>query len=115
MAETPKQRKIGPHTPGPWHVGYRQAGDEDGWADYQEYDRQCGVWAEPAPTDSEYEPYVVCQPDTEADAELIAAAPDLLAACRLALQWIPDYPQVKADVKAEIRAAISKAIGSTKS
>lgn len=53
--------------------------------------------------------------DSEANARLIAAAPDLLAACRQALaslEWtgIGDVPSVRT-VEREIRAAIAKAEG----
>jgi hypothetical protein len=50
----------------------------------------------------------VCDVHTTADAELIAAAPDLLAALEMALIWL-DY-EGKYDVQG-IRAAIAKARG----
>lgn len=89
------------HTPGPWEVyGGTRAGidKEDGSfsivvAGYD--DDECGIYGH---TDAE----------AAANARLIAAAPDLLAACRAALegQSIPPFEKYEM-----IRAAIAKATG----
>jgi len=48
-------------------------------------------------------------PNADADVRLIAAAPDLLAACRLAARYLD--PRHYSDAIREIDAAIAKATG----
>ena len=62
------------------------------------------------PEANSYVAVVLCGPDCEAHTNLIAAAPDLLAA----LQWAveaADTEQYEADWYADARAAIAKAKG----
>lgn len=114
-------QQSGGHTPGPWHV--RNAGPH---------------WNNPAipnyrvvrtPTPSGPHGYdVAWSPDGElvaehvyedADARLIAAAPDLLAACRDLVSVLPDPDDMEDPddvVRSRIiraRAAIAKATGAT--
>ena len=62
-------------TPGPWYVSLTPDRDEEGWVGPEVYDRDLGVFAV-----LDGEPETIAQPWSEADARLIAAAPDLLAA-----------------------------------
>ena len=62
-------------TPGPWFVSLTPDRDEEGWVGPEVYDRDLGVFAV-----LDGEPETIAQPWSEADARLIAAAPDLLAA-----------------------------------
>ena len=70
------------HTPGPWFVSTEPDRDEDGSVGPNVYDCDGGVFAV-----MEGEPETIAQPWREADAHLIAAAPDLLAALELFLRW----------------------------
>ena len=55
---------------------------------------------------------VVLQPDNAAaDARLIAAAPDLLAACEELLVYLGDWDDMENDTCAAARKAIAKAKG----
>jgi hypothetical protein len=47
----------------------------------------------------------------QANARLVAAAPDLLAACRLALGRLTDGTEISGVVATHVRAAIAKATG----
>jgi hypothetical protein len=90
------------HTPGPWKPrksSYRIEGVEDTW---------CIDWS----PDQEEVAEIV---HGEANAHLIAAAPDLLAACELALNGIELSNGVpySEDVITELRAAIARAKGET--
>ena len=82
------------HTPGPWHV----VGESD---------------PEIHGPDGEWITHQVCSGagdennDGQANARLIAAAPDLLAACKAALVWF-DAAQDTAAAK-QLRTAIAKA------
>ena len=62
------------HTPGPWFVSMKPDQDEEGWTGPAVYDRGGGVFAV-----VDEEPETLACPFREADASLIAAAPDLLA------------------------------------
>ena len=84
------------HTPGPWHI--------DNETDYRIYvESSFGVIAKVGP-------FAEIDDEDKANARLIAAAPDLLAACEEAyaflsaedLAWLPS-----------LRAAIAKAKGTT--
>ena len=63
------------HTPGPWFVSMKPDWDEDGGMGPAIYDCDGGVFAV-----VDDEPETIARPFYEADARLIAAAPDLLAA-----------------------------------
>lgn len=103
------------HTPGPWHVARGLYGDEDG----------CTVWG---PKGDEGGSPKVCNVDgvysPEADARLIAAAPELLAALESASGYLlnakidletgaPKRTAIKTieGGLARVRAAIVKAEG----
>jgi hypothetical protein len=85
------------HTPGPWHV----EPDEYQWL---------------VISDCNYR-YVALVGDKDrfaddaANARLIAAAPDLLAACERALGWFEGDYGVNHPETVELRAAIAKATG----
>jgi len=99
------------HTPGPWEI--------EGPASYRAGEVAIGTVANDNDSWSELATVVVRvdglpSPEGEANARLIAAAPDLLAACRLALvqfsslaeSGIPVMHQIK-----ELSTAIRKATG----
>lgn len=94
------------HTPGPWRAGL---GDDQS-PRHGEFELAClehhvfgtGIYA---PGDYYSENYA----EHEANARLIAAAPDLLAACKRALE--DEGALVGATRRGEIRAAIAKAEG----
>lgn len=116
------------HTPGPWLVAMRPEFDGDyvtadhcvgGPTGRDLYEQELGVYVmqtnryavEGNPDGEEVtEPYIIAQPDHVEDAFLIAACPDLLAACRAALAWLdPEVPTLGN----KLRAAIAKATGGT--
>jgi hypothetical protein len=84
------------HTPGPWRVAYIPEVDADeiiqtgarsyamngGYTGKDEYDREMGVY-----TIIDDEPETIAQPWDEADALLIAAAPELLEALKATRGW----------------------------
>jgi len=97
---------MGEHTPGPWWPDYRTAsiGCEAGWIVGTEWHDQ--------KSDEEFG-------DIEDDMRLVAAAPDLLAACEglLAAWWKswdcsrdPGHQEMYEPIK-QLRAAIAKAQG----
>ena len=98
------------HTPGPWVFGNWPTGaagvmPESGWVD---------VWA---PTVSGHGlPFAACKHhDKEANARLISAAPDLLAALQNAEKHLtatshPNCGQKPGDTLYTVRAAIAKAV-----
>lgn len=88
------------HTPGPWIIVDTQRGDAIVNA---LIDDESGA--------AMYDPIVDGGIDTEANAQLIAAAPDLLAACEAAESWfsgsaLSAQEQVLVE---QLRAAIAKA------
>lgn len=88
------------HTPGPWSLRHRPSGP---WTVYV-----------PAMSDSGRERFYngiwIHQGDNEADARLIAAAPELLEALKLAQDWLStDDPEW--EVRVAVDAAIAKAEG----
>jgi len=103
-------KKLKP-TPGPWMVAYKPEydGERDGTGSWiggatgaVEYDRDTGVFAV-----IDGEPETIAAPWDEADARLIAAAPDLLAACLTAVQ----STCLSEAVLEKLDAAIKKATG----
>lgn len=88
------------HTPGPWD--YREAYDNG---------EPCGYVVQKGPAFA-----IADVPQGEDDARLIAAAPDLLAACERALQHIEEYDESSRggdyrEATRTLRAAIAKAKG----
>ena len=91
------------HTPGPWHhsgggevvttVGLRPVICRMAW--YHKKGSRAG---------EAHQSMVVPYPQQEANAVLIAAAPDLLDACTLALAWCPN-----AEIGGVLQTAIAKA------
>jgi hypothetical protein len=85
------------HTPGPWVV--------DGRTIYAECDRESFTVAGMPATN---------HATREADARLIAAAPELLAACEATLaQWHSESITEQKSLHTQLRAAIAKAKGGT--
>ncbi len=84
-----------PHTPGPWYFM------TDSTAEY------FAVYAKPQGGTK-----VICpvKMADEANARLIAAAPDLLAACKAALDWVGlDGDHISEPTRSTLLAAIAKA------
>jgi hypothetical protein len=93
------------HTPGPWEVG-SQNGTIDG-------EGLVGVLAPPK-TNSHGRPYrqYVAQYVTPEDANLIAAAPDLLAACFAAIKYCDKRADEETnELWGKLSTAVRKAIG----
>lgn len=93
------------HTPGPWYHDFA-SGMKNGNAALIEYFvRRDG--------DSVSIAADIVDPDTcnpsEANARLIAAAPDLLAALKHCSGWVEAYG--RSELRREVRAAIAKATG----
>lgn len=90
----------GAHTPEPW--GISKHGTPD-------YAPQYGVYAGDG---SDHDHVIVKRDNAEADARLIAAAPDLLAALRgmVPTAYMGEPPK-QAEFYAPARAAIAKALG----
>lgn len=108
------------HTPGPWkaeynedepaHVVLMDTAIEHTGSYHSHHVWQCDHCLYP----DEVEPVLMQQfEEAKANARLIAAAPELLAACNLAMQfWYSDQPNDTAEsvaAKHAIRAAIAKA------
>jgi hypothetical protein len=92
------------HTPGPWETGEKR-----------------GVWAGPVIGTAGLNKgvaFVVSQTfqgeETAANARLISAAPDLLAACEELLIYLGDWDDMDNDTCAAARKAIAKAKGESK-
>lgn len=102
------------HTPGPWTILWeRDGGTHPDWG-------MPLILAGESPDPAD--PDVVADlnrtrddgPPNEmdrADAHLIAAAPDLLAACEAAIEALPDTSGTYGRVRASLRAAVAKARG----
>ena len=73
------------HTPGPWFVSMKPDWDEDGWIGVDVYDCDGGVFAV-----VDDEPETIARPFCEADARLIAAAPEMLEALERILEVAED-------------------------
>lgn len=98
------------HTPGPW------AYDGAGRVDAVHFRKPTGNMVDDGSGMKEYIGGLValpysCEAGTmEANARLIAAAPELLAACEKAVQWLDGWASAEPYVS-ELRAAIAKATG----
>ena len=97
------------HTPGPWFVGFSPDMDgESGEYGPDVYDSEVGVFAV-----IDGEPETVAQPYLEANARLIAAAPELLAVLeelRESASYWSEY-DVPLGIVERIESAITKARG----
>ena len=106
MKNEPKTETV-KHTPGPWAVG-----------------TDCKVWGSGKPNCYKSEACFVAACGNDQDAALIAAAPELLAACVAALPLLEEYRQrvftgrIRGDLLSgdyeptqALRAAIAKAEG----
>lgn len=83
------------HTPGPWGVGEKR-----------------GVWVGPVVmADSRGRGVAFVCGESDANARLIAAAPDLLAACEELLIYLGDWDDPENETCAAARRAIAKAKG----
>lgn len=97
------------HTPGPWAVNYSPADGFSVWHDPRQHgDMKRGAVIIAAD--------LRAKPETEANARLIAAAPDLLAALRDLLEWGRDNTSPRDDnsphnLLIAAAAAIAKAGG----
>lgn len=104
-----------PHTAGPWSREWEQDGEYTGLGDNPP--GYAGDWL---PTNAiiaaiDGEIVSVAYAENGADAQLISAAPDLLAACEELLPWMEGYYTDQGDRLDQsinrLRAAISKAKG----
>ena len=96
------------HTPGPWFVSMKPDWDEDGWMGVGVYDCDGGVYAV-----VDDEPETIARPFCEADARLIAAAPEMLAVLeelRESASYWSEY-DVPVGIVERIESAIRKARG----
>ena len=87
------------YTPGPWHVApvhYPDRAHPEVYASTRRIARPCTSDAVPSP-------------ESDANAQLIAAAPDLLAACEAVLIGWTDH----SDLRDQVQAAVAKAHGVT--
>lgn len=92
------------HTPGAWKYNGRDAVVSDN-VDDSPFTDEANVKA--------YGGYVICESVTPFNARLIAAAPDLLAACEEVVEWQDMRPGHLTAYQAveRVRAAIAKAKG----
>lgn len=81
------------HTPGPWKATFTATSPS----------RE--VWANSGPVT------VLSVTTTEANARLIAAAPDLLVACEAALTLLENSPLANSETAEQLRVALAKAQG----
>ena len=91
------------HTPGPWHVGKRDQVSTTGYPVIPIYWTEGGVMAERGPC-----VLWATNPNVEANARLIAAAPDMLAVLRAVRAYHNGGSPYSVDA---IDAAIAKAEG----
>ena len=107
------------HTPGPWRVVDEDIQAEDGTHvvcfghDYDEYGGIEARWPAIGPDDQfTDEQRATHTGEVEANKRLIAAAPDLFAACKRVAQWIEEQssPFTQAMCR-EVLAAVAKAEG----
>lgn len=93
------------HTPGEWSIS-RSSANRHSWRISAVVNGRPAAIANTAlwlPTDP--------QKESEANARLIAAAPELLAACKAVSRIIDTLPNTLADVAPAIKAAVVKAEG----
>ena len=90
------------HTPGPWFVSMKPDWDEDGGMGPAVYDCDGGVFAV-----VDDEPETIARPFYEADAHLIASAPEMLEV----LEWLSDEYCFTEQDFCRVHAVIRKARG----
>lgn len=90
------------HTAGPWEVG---GGENGGSEDYVYCDNSLGSAVAIVRHDKALPMQVFSKAETDANAHLIAAAPEMLEALKEARKWFPS----SAKTAARIDAAIAKA------
>jgi hypothetical protein len=97
------------HTPGPWHIGQSREWDDG------ELHEQLAVYSAEGVKTAKVETWLKhCREESEANARLIAAAPELLAALKALLPILDnDSPLARAyeDVGQLAQAALAKAEG----
>jgi hypothetical protein len=98
----PKENKMTSHTPGPWIVF-------DNGADHQIFNADQNVWIADAKKYDESNPDEVAE--AIANARLIAAAPDLLAALKMLLESSDRDPKGEEDAYQAAETAIAKTEG----
>jgi hypothetical protein len=108
------------HTPGPWDIREATPDDEGDWLiDWDGHGKAhspCGYssWSGLAMVYGSEDGLSRVHAEGRANASLIAAAPDLLAACRTALDSLDeDGTTDTAEAMAVVRRAIAKATGAT--
>lgn len=92
------------HTPGPWQALIHRGGRE----------RTYPLVVSMAPGHDEMDEDAICEVTSmlrQADARLIAAAPELLAACEASLGIIQSAGPAAREVLKRVEAAIAKAVG----
>lgn len=89
------------HTPGPWTVSV--------WHDGRDGTTPC-IMASGATVAKIHVAPITPPPEADANARLIAAAPELLAACKLALETVGDMTEAE-QRRQIVRKAIAKAEG----
>jgi hypothetical protein len=96
------------HTPGPWRT------DPDFARDVQSADGKIAIYSPFQCGDDrikELRLFAPLRSEAEANARLIAAAPDLLAALRALTDWVEDQACFDDDLVNAARAAIASATG----
>ncbi len=106
--DRPKRAELAKHTPGPWKVSTT-------YKDFAAGRAAIVPWSDQGRTLAEVRP-IKCYPASEvaANARLIAAAPDLLAACKRMVRASENHGSRKQMMNAamiELRAAIARAEG----
>ena len=95
------------HTPGPW-VAYRDAYYET-WSVEGGGDVVADLWRLSEESHTRHPHFE--DDGVEANAQLIAAAPELLSACETALECLVDWDRDDGEAGDALRAAIAKAKG----
>lgn len=108
------------HTPGPWTISPPQRERDGHRAIYFSEQREIYPPDAERPADQHGGPLAVVSLSTEcgeANAALLMAAPDLLAAAVRYLRWTlrpgvcPEFDECYADARAALQSAVSKATG----
>jgi hypothetical protein len=96
------------HTPGPW-MTFREPNDTIS-INYQLSDGTCGPHIATVVTESCDDELGADSPIAQADARLIAAAPELLEACRLAANLLHDSITLSDSTRRELRKKLLAAV-----
>jgi len=97
------------HTPGPWKVASHKTKHGENFSIHARKDGWCNILHGDRFLDQEKCPSV---DEARANARLIAAAPDLLAACLAAKEWLDGWASAEPQLRV-IGSAIAKAKGET--